>query len=74
MDNILAGASNFLEPLPIAWQPFWTEAICKHEQRAEALQCEVLDWDLGLKGGTGGPGAAATEQRTRETVFLGGFF
>lgn len=54
-DNILAWASNFLESLLIAWQPFWTEVITKHGQRAEALQCEVLDWGLGLEGGAEGP-------------------
>lgn len=62
-DKILAWASNFLESLLIAWQPLWTEAICKHEQRAERLQFE-LDWALGLEGGTGGPGAAVAEHIT----------
>lgn len=69
-DNILSWASNFLESLLIAWQPFCTEAICKHEQRAEALQCGVLHWDLGLTGGTRGPRAAVAESGTGEDAHL----
>lgn len=65
-DKILAWASNFLESLPIAWQPLWPEAICKHEQRAERLRFEVLDWGLGLEGGSGGAGAAVAAAELAE--------